>query len=376
MHTRRDLLGSLAAGALLGSLTKSSSALSQTGDPASAGKADDVDDPEVFTHRFATINGIRMHYVDQGHGPLVVLLHGYPFLWYLWRHQIKALAAAGYHVVAPDQRGYGQTDCPPDVDSYDITHLVGDVVGLIKALGSTSAVLVGQDWGSPVVYNTALMRPDLIRGVLMMCSPPSARGPVRPSEAMKPLNAKFKDVHFYQSYIVQPEAEAQIMRDLRRFLLGIFYSTSGYCPTEKQWRWAWKSPETFTDTYTVPATLPPYLSAQALDYYVSQFTRTGIRPANNWYAAIDKGWENTSFLDGAVVRQPALFVGGERDPSTRPVLGIDRQGPAFKALKTNFPNMREIITLPGVGHTPPEERPGEINAIVIKFLKDIGYSHH
>ena len=108
-----------------------------------------------------------------------------PFLWYLWRHQIKALAAAGYRAVAPDQRGYGQTDCPPDVESYDLTHLVGDVVGLINTLGAESAVVVGQDWGTPVAYNTALMRPDLVRGVLMMCTPPSARGAVRPRDAFK-----------------------------------------------------------------------------------------------------------------------------------------------------------------------------------------------
>lgn len=330
----------------------------------------ETDDPLAFDHKFAEVNGIRVHYVEEGSGPLVLLLHGYPFLWYLWRHQIKALAAAGYRVVAADQRGYGQTDCPEDANSYDITHLVGDVVGLIKALNSKSAVLVGQDWGSPVVYNTTLMRPDLVCAVIMMCSPPAGRGPIRPSDAMKVFP---KDLNFYQTYFAQPEATTEIMRDLRRFLLGVFYSTSGYCPEDKQWRWAWKSTETFSDTYTMPATLPPHLSQQALDYYVSEFTRTGIQPANNWYIAIDKSWENTSFLDGAIVQQPALFLGGERDPSTKPMFGIDRQGPALKALKANFPDMREIIIMSGVGHTPPEERPEEVNAIILEFLKNIGY---
>jgi pimeloyl-ACP methyl ester carboxylesterase len=330
----------------------------------------DVDDPQSFSHRFAEVNGIRMHYVEEGQGPLVILLHGYPFLWYLWRHQIKVLAAAGYRVVSPDQRGYGQTDFPPDVGAYDITHIVGDVVGLMKALDSSSAVLVGQDWGSPVVYNAALMRPDLFRGVLMMCAPPSARSGVRPSDAMKRF---YGDLNFYQSYFAQPAATAEIMRDLRRFLLGTFYSTSGYCPPDKQWRWVWKSPETFSDTYTVPDTLPPFLSQEALDYYVGQFTRTGIQPANNWYIAIDKSWENTSFLDGAVVQQPALYLGGDSDPSTKPLLGIDRQGPALAALRANFRDLRDIIMLRGVGHTPPEESPDEVNAIVLKFLKDIGF---
>jgi pimeloyl-ACP methyl ester carboxylesterase len=330
----------------------------------------DTDDPRGFNHKFTSVNGIRMHYVEEGQGPLVILLHGYPFLWYLWRHQIKALAAAGYRVVAPDQRGYGQTDCPKDVDSYDMTHLVGDVVGLMKALDSKSAVLVGQDWGSPVVYHAALMRPDLVRGVLMMCAPPSARGAIRPSDAMKRL---YKDLNFYQSYFAQTEATMEIMRDLRRCLLGLYYSTSGSCPVDKQWRPAWKSPETFSDTYTVPATLPPFLSQQALDYYVGEFERTGIQPANNWYVAIDKSWENTSFLDGAIVQQPALFLTGDRDPSTRPLFGIDRQGPALRSLKTNFRNMLDIIMMPGVGHTPPEEKPEEVNAIVLKFFKDIGF---
>jgi pimeloyl-ACP methyl ester carboxylesterase len=239
----------------------------------------------------------------------------------------------------------------------------------MKALNASSAVLVGQDWGSPVAYHVALMRPDLVRGVLMMCSPPAARGANRPSDAMRRLP---NDLNFYQSYVVRPEAAAEIMRDVRRFLLGVFYSTSGYCPVEQQWRSIWKASEPFSDTYTVPDTLPPHLSQQALDYYVGEFTRTGIQPANRWYAAIDKNWENTSFLDGAVVRQPALFLTGDRDPSLRPLFGIDRQGPALASLKTNFPDLREIVTMPGVGHTPPEERPEEVNEIVLKFLDDIG----
>lgn len=329
-----------------------------------------IDDPQAYNHRFADVNGIRIHYVEEGQGPLLILLHGYPFLWYLWRHQIKALAAAGYRVVAPDQRGYGQTDCPRDVDAYDMTHIVGDIVGLMKALGSTSAVLIGQDWGSPVVYNAALMRPDLFHGVLMMCSPPGARGPIRPTEGMKRI---YGDLNFYQEYVGRPEANMEIMRDLRRFLLGVFYSTSGYCPEEKQWRSVWQSPEKFSETYTLPEALPPHLSRQALDYYVGEFTRTGIQPANNWYAAIDKSWESTSFLDGATVGQPALFLAGDRDPSLRPLFGIDRQGPAIASLRTNFRDMRDVIMLTGVGHTPPEERPEEINKIVLTFLKAFGY---
>ena len=132
-------------------------------------------------------------------------------------------------------------------------------------------------------------------------------------------------------------------------------------------------PKAVMFTYTVPETLPPHLSQQALDYYVSEFTRNGVQPANKWYAAIDAGWAHTSFLDGATVRQPALFLTGERDPSARPVFGIDRQSAAFNSLRTNFRDLRDIIVMPGVGHEPPEERPEEINAIVLRFLRDISF---
>ena len=336
----------------------------------SSASAPAPDDPQGFNHCIADVNGIRVHYVDEGHGPLVLLLHGYPFLWYLWRHQIRALAAAGYRAVALDQRGYGQTDAPDPVEAYDITHLAGDIVGLMKALDETSAVLVGQDWGSPVVYNAALMRPDLFRGVVLMCSPPQARGSVPPLASMRVAFGQ-KGLDFYQEYFSRPEAAQEIMCDLRSFLLGVFYSTSGCCSDDEQWRAMWPKEEKFFETFTVPQTLPPYLSQQALDYYVSEFSRNGIGPANKWYAAIDPGWEVTSFLDGATVKQPALFLTGERDPSLKPLFGIDRQGPAFKSLTVNFPNMREIISMPGVGHTPPEEKPDDINDILLRFLNDI-----
>src|SRR5271156_4445048 len=111
-------------------------------------------------HRYAHTNGIRMHYVEQGDGPLVLLCHGWPESWYSWRHQLPALAAAGYHAVAPDMRGYGRTDAPKEIDRYTVFHLVGDMVGLIDALGAKQAVIVGHDWGSIVAWSAAQLRPD------------------------------------------------------------------------------------------------------------------------------------------------------------------------------------------------------------------------
>lgn len=328
-----------------------------------------VDDPNAYQHKFAEANGIRMHYVDEGEGPLVILLHGFPFLWYLWRNQIKVLAAAGYRVVAPDLRGYGQTDAPADPDDYTMTHMVGDVVGLMKALGEESAILVGQDAGTRIGHYCLQMRPELFRGLFMICSPPELRGPVRPAEAFKNFP---KDMVFYQEYFGRPGVAAEIDKDIRNYLTGVYYSTSGACTDEEQWRALWRrDSERFEDTYVVPETLPPFLSQQAMDYVVSEFTRRGIQGAINLYAALDLTWRVTSFLDGVIVHHPAVFLTGERDPAAKPLFGTDRQAGALAALPTTFSNLQEIITLKGIGHTPPDESPDEVNQHLLSFLKGI-----
>ena len=137
-----------------------------------------------INHRTVETNGIRMHVAEQGTGPLVILCHGFPESWYSWRHQLAALAAAGFHAVAPDMRGYGQTDAPAEIEAYTLFHLVGDMVGLVSALGETSAVIAGHDWGAPVAWHAALLRPDLFRAVIGLSVPFRPRGAVRPTTAM------------------------------------------------------------------------------------------------------------------------------------------------------------------------------------------------
>src|SRR5438067_2681210 len=177
--------------------------------------------PSTISHRFIETNGIRMHLAEQGKGPLVLLCHGFPESWYSWRHQLRALAAAGYHAVAPDQRGYGQTDRPAEFEAYTQLHLVGDVIGLLDALGEEQAVIVGHDWGGPVAWNSALLRPDRFRAVVGLSVPFIPRRPDRPSAAYPQTD----DAIFYQAYFQIPGvAEKELERDVRATIRRGLYS--------------------------------------------------------------------------------------------------------------------------------------------------------
>src|SRR6266850_860833 len=175
-------------------------------------------------HRMVETNGIHMHIAESGAGPLVVLCHGFPESWYSWRHQLHALAEAGFHAVAPDMRGYGRTDRPEQLDRYTLLHTVGDVVGLLDALGTETAVIVGHDWGAPVAWYAALLRPDRFRGVIGLSVPFLPRPPVRPTSVMP----QTEDAQFFQLYFQSPGiAEAEFERDVRVSIRSFLYSASG-----------------------------------------------------------------------------------------------------------------------------------------------------
>ncbi len=179
------------------------------------------------TRRTVETNGIRMHLAEQGTGPLVLLCHGFPESWYSWRHQLRALAEAGFHAVAPDMRGYGGTDRPDAIDQYTLFHLVGDMVGLLDALGAETAVIAGHDWGAPVAWHAALLRPDRFRAVIGLSVPFRPRSTTRPTEAM-PRTA---EAIFYQLYFQPPGvAEAELERDAGASIRRLLYAASGDAP--------------------------------------------------------------------------------------------------------------------------------------------------
>jgi len=322
----------------------------------------DADDPDAFTHCFAEVNGIRMHYVDEGHGPLVILLHGFPYLWYMWRRQIVALARAGFRVVAPDQRGFGQTDRPDSIDAYDMSQAVGDVVGLLAALRETSAVVVGHDLGAWVAQAAALLRPDLVRSLVMLNTPVPPRGRVRPSAALREMAKGRVYHHLYFQQIGKPDRE--LASDPRKTLRSIFYSVSGSAIGAERWRVFLEPGEPILSAFTDPREFPPWLSARAIDYYVDEYTRTGFTGALNYYRCRDRNWEITSFLDGAMVRQPSLFIGGAADPSLEPaeIRGL------YDRLDAYLPGLLRKVLLPGVGHSAAEERVEQVNELLLDFL--------
>lgn len=315
-----------------------------------------------ITHRFIETNGIRMHIAEQGTGPLVLLLHGFPEIWYSWRHQISALAEAGYHVVAPDQRGYGQTGSPPCSDSYTQLHLVGDVIGLMDALGEETAIVAGHDYGSPVAWNASRMRPDRIIGVIALSIPYIPRGHV---SMLQEGRAFFGD-NWYMNYFQQPGvAEAEFERDVRTTMRKILYVNSEAGSQEEQ---TIIVPEGrgMLDLVRNPATLPSWLTEADLDYYTAAFEQSGFTGGLNWYRAIDKSWEVTAPFTGAKITTPAIFIAGENDP----LMKLPGSKESVANMHQVVPQLKTTILLPGAGHWTQQERPAEVTAAILDFLRD------
>ena len=323
------------------------------------------------THRSVEANGLRMHVAEQGEGPLVLLCHGFPESWYSWRHQLEALAAAGYHAVAPDMRGYGTTDRPAAVDSYSLLHLVGDMVGLVDALGAETAVIAGHDWGAPVAWHAALLRPDRFRAVIGLSVPYRPRGPVPPTTVMP----QDDDSLFYQLYFQESGvAEAELERDARVSIRAILCTLGGDAPRRDRSGGAGGGvgmvPRRggFLSGMANPATLPPWLGEADLDVYAADFARSGFRGGLNWYRNIDRDWQLLAPFAGARITVPALYVAGDRDLVVA-FRGMDR---LIASLPDFVPRLRGPIMLPGCGHWTQQERPSEVNAAMVEFLHSLG----
>jgi pimeloyl-ACP methyl ester carboxylesterase len=319
--------------------------------------------PEV-THRMIETNGIRLHIAEQGEGPLIILCHGFPECWYSWRHQLPALAKAGFRVVAPDLRGYGRSECPEDVEKYTILDDIGDVVGLVDALGAEQAVIAGHDVGAAIAWQAALLRPDRFRGVIALSPPFRTRafgGSVPPTTIMP----RTKDAVFYQLFLQTPEAEAALERDLRRTFRSQFYALSGDRPPSAGGGFPAGMMPRKGALLPDPASLPAWVTESDIDVYVEEFTRSGFRGPLNWWRNIDRGWELMGAFAGAQVNVPALYIAGDRDF----VVGVFQQDIARQSILV--PKLRPTIMLPGCGHWTQQERAAEVSTAMIDFLRQL-----
>jgi len=315
-------------------------------------------------HRFVDSNGIRMHYADAGSGPLVILCHGWPESWYSWRHQIPALAAAGFRAIAPDQRGYGQTDAPQAIESYNTPNLVADIVGLVNSLGVSEAIIVGHDWGAPVAWHCALLRPDLFRACALLSVPFIPWTPVRPSAMWSMLEGG--DTWFYQHYFQEPgKAEADFEANIRTTIKKVLYGASGDAPPKDRFEFLFPRDLRPLDLIREPAKLPQWLTEADVDFFVGEFARSGFRGGLNWYRNVDRNWELTAFLSGAKLRQPSLFAAGEHDLVLRMIPD------ALSLVASTMPACRSSTVIPGAGHWIQQERPREINELLLGFLRGL-----
>ncbi len=313
--------------------------------------------------RFVAVNGVRLRILEAGpvDGPLVILAHGFPELAFSWRHQIPALAAAGYHVVAPDQRGYGGSTRPDDVGSYDITALTGDLVGLIDDLGATRAALVGHDWGAVVAWSTPLLHPDRIVAVAGLSVPPVPRPRTPPTEAFRRI---FGDHFFYILHFQQPGvADAEMAADPHRALLKMLGGMRAPADEAAAVRMLAPGPQGFIERLEEPDRLPEWLTSAELDHYVAEFSRTGFTGALNWYRNFDRNWQIMAHPAARTIGVPALFVGGTADP----VLAFTRVERATEVATGPY---REVM-LEGAGHWLQQERPAEVNAELLAFLAQV-----
>ncbi|WP_156670207.1 MULTISPECIES: alpha/beta fold hydrolase [unclassified Mycobacterium] len=315
------------------------------------------------TERLVETNGVRLRVVEAGErgAPVVILAHGFPELAYSWRHQIPVLAEAGYHVLAPDQRGYGGSSCPEAIEAYDIHHLTADLVGLLDDVGAERAVWVGHDWGAAVVWNAPLLHPDRVAAVAGLSVPAVPRSHVAPTRAWRKM---LGDKFFYILYFQEPGvADAELngdpARTLRRMLGGLRTSGDPLAAA----RMVAPGDEGFIDRLPEPDRLPDWLSQDELDHYISEFSRTGFTGGLNWYRNFDRNWETTPELADAKITVPALFIGGTADP----VLTFTRADRASQLITGSY----QQVMLEDAGHWLQQERPEEVNAALLDFLNGL-----
>lgn len=329
--------------------------------------------------------GHRIHLKELGEGPIVLMVHGFPESPHSWRHQMQPLADAGYRAVAIDQIGFGRSSKPTAVEEYRITRLVDVAVGVVEALGESTAVIMGHDWGAAVAWTAAWTRPDVFTSVVgasvpfggrgLMALPGSPQGEIRPSVIETEIAGP--GLTWYQQFIQKPQApEQDAERDVRRFLASIYYSISAsaipalpkFETTEDAVEWirgtgiCLAPDQVWSDRFVMPDRQPDWLPDEDLDPYVEQFEYTGFTGPMNYYRTNDLDWELLAGFDGKPLTVPALFIGGDRDVCT--IWGRE----AIARFPDVASNCYGSIIIEECGHWIQQEKPEEFNRAVLEFL--------
>ncbi|WP_067564564.1 alpha/beta fold hydrolase [Nocardia acidivorans] len=306
-----------------------------------------------------------MHVAEQGQGYPVVFCHGFPHTWFMWHHQLEAVAAAGYRALAPDLRGYGRTDAPAGLESYTNEAVIGDLLALLDDIGADKAVFVGLDFGAQLVWELSLRAPERVEAVAVLNNPFSPRPPRAPSAFW----TKAAERHFlHLSYFQTPGvADAELAADPRGFLARVYFSLSG----EYHYLDTWKNPPGLGYLEVLPEAPPlpwPWLSQEEFDTLVADFERTGFTGGLNWYRNLDRNWELTEAYAGAKVSVPAFFLYGEKDPDMEGFSGRD----PLATMRAGVPDLRAVVEVPKAGHLVQLERPDAVNAFLVDTLSSLG----
>ncbi|MFF4756704.1 alpha/beta fold hydrolase [Streptomyces sp. NPDC002514] len=316
-------------------------------------------------HRTIEAPAGRLHLVEQGTGPLILLVHGFPESWYSWRRQLPALAAAGYRAVALDVRGYGRSSKPAATDAYRMLDLVEDNVALVHALGEERAVVVGHDWGSNIAATSALLHPEVFRAVGLLSVPYAPPGGPRPTDVFAQMGG---DEEFYVSYFQEPgRAEAEMEPDVRGWLAGFYAALSADtmpAQGEPDPHFVTRAGGRLRDRFP-GGELPAWLTEDDLDVYAGEFERTGMTGALNRYRSMDRDWEDLAQYGGAAIKQPSLFIGGALDASTT------WMADAIDAYPATLPGLASTHILDGCGHWIQQERPEEVNRLLTAWLASL-----
>lgn len=313
-------------------------------------------EPEL---REVDARGLRMRLAVAGEGPLVLLCHGWPEGWRSWRHQLKALAEAGFRAVAPDMRGYGGSDAPAAVDAYTMLHLVGDVAGVVEALGDTEAVIVGHDWGAAVAWHAALLKPEVFRAVVGMSVPYAPPGDRSLPEVLRKLGL----TNFYIQYFQEEgRAERELDLDPEDALARIYLAASARAPEGAGF--AIVPAEGLLARAPRPDRLD-WLDEATLREMAEDFRRSGFRGGLNWYRNLDRNRDLLTAWRGQPILQPSLFIAGQSDA----VLKFPGSRSAMDAHPRTLPGLQGDMLIEGGGHWVQQERPHEVNALLLKFLR-------